>query len=138
MDGNKDIFFAIKKEVRFESSRSSGPGGQNVNKRSTKVTGLWNFSSSKLISDQEKRTLAQELKSRILSGRVLVFSSQKHRSQSDNKKDVIDSMSRAAAKALKVKIPRIPTKPTASKVKKRLDEKKKHSRIKSIRKLKGE
>jgi ribosome-associated protein len=138
MASHKDIFTTVKREIRFEAARASGPGGQNVNKRNTKVTGLWNFSVSKLIGDEAKRLIAQELKGRVLAGRVLAVTSQKNRSQLDNKKDVIDVMARLVAKAVKEEVPRIATKPTLAKKEKRLKKKKLHSKIKTIRRKKGE
>jgi len=136
MRNTNDIFGIVKKEIRFEAARASGPGGQNVNKRNTKVTGLWNFSVSRLIDNEGKKKISNELKNRVLSSRVLVVVSQKHRSQNDNKKEVIETMAHLVAKVLKVKILRIPIKPSKTQKEKRLSEKKKHSKIKELRKNK--
>jgi ribosome-associated protein len=133
MSGPRDFIAIIKKEVRFESAKSSGPGGQNTNKRNTKITGLWNFSVSKLISSEEKARIVEILKNKILSGRVLMVWSQKHRSQLDNKKEVIKSMARLAQKALKIKKLRIATKPTTAQKDKRIISKKKRSVTKKLR-----
>lgn len=129
----KDLAAIIKKEVRFQNSKSSGPGGQNTNKKNTKITGLWNFSVSKLIDNEERARIAEGLKNKILSGRVLMAWSQKHRSQLDNKKEVIESMARLVQKVLKIKTPRIPTKTPTSQKEKRIDYKKKHSVTKKLR-----
>jgi ribosome-associated protein len=137
MRNANDIFGIVKKEIRFEAARASGPGGQNVNKRNTKVTGLWNFSVSRLIDNEGKKKIANELKNKVLSGRVLVVVSQKHRSQNDNKKEVIGTMAHLVAKVLKVKILRISTKPSKTQKEKRLSEKKRHSKIKKLRKNKS-
>lgn len=133
MSGPRDFISIIKKEVRFESAKASGPGGQNVNKRNTKITGLWNFSVSKLINSEEKVRVAEILKNKILSGRVLMVWSQKHRSQPDNKKEVIKSMASLVKKALKVKTTRILTKPSVAQKEKRITSKKKRSATKKLR-----
>jgi ribosome-associated protein len=133
MPDPRDFPAIIKKEVRFESARASGPGGQNINKRNTKITGLWNFSVSKLISGEEKIRIADILKNKILSGRVLMVWSQKHRSQPDNKREVIKSMARLVQKALKVRASRISTKPSMAQKEKRITSKKKHSVTKKLR-----
>ncbi len=129
----KNFFEIIKREIRFESSKSSGPGGQNVNKKNTKITGLWNFSVSKLISDEDKKRIQEKLKNKIIFGRAIAISSQKNRSQSDNKKDVISLMSKLIEKAVKVKKIRIPTGPTPAQKEIRIFSKKKNSATKKLR-----
>ncbi len=130
---SKPLQEIIKREIRFETAKSSGPGGQNVNKRNTKVLGLWNFSVSRLISADEKSKISQSLRSKINMGRTLIVSSQKFRAQSQNKKDVIETMIKFVNHALKEDKPRVATEPTASGVHKRLAGKKAHSEIKKLR-----
>ena len=130
---SKPLTEIIKREIRFETAKSSGPGGQNINKRNTKVLGLWNFSVSRLISADEKNKITQSLRSKINMGRTLILSSQKSRSQIQNKKNVIETMVKFVNHALKEEKPRVATKPTMSGIKKRLTGKKVHSEIKKLR-----
>ncbi len=129
----KNFLGIIKKEIRFESSKSSGPGGQNVNKKNTKITGLWNFSVSKLINNDDRQRIKEKLKNKIIFGRAIAVSSQKNRSQLDNKKDVINLMSQLIEKAVKVKKTRIPTNPSVSQKESRIFSKKKNSETKKLR-----
>lgn len=135
---SKTLPEVIKKEIRFETAKASGPGGQNVNKRNTKVLGLWNFSVSRLITQDEKNKISQSLRTKINMGRTLIVSSQKHRSQIQNKKEVIDTMVRFVNRALKEEKPRVATKPTASGIEKRIATKKNRSKIKKLRSSAGE
>lgn len=129
----KKVLEMIKREVRFETSGSSGPGGQNVNKRNTKVMALWNFSTSKLIGKEEKEKIASHLRSKVNVGRVLILSSQKFRSQNQNKKDVIATMARLVTQAIRENKKRIATVPSAMQEERRLKGKRAHSRAKNAR-----
>ena len=72
-------------ELSFVASRSSGPGGQNVNKVSTKVTVLLDVASSPSLSDEQKRRIRERLATRVSAAGVLRVSSQRERSQSANR-----------------------------------------------------
>lgn len=76
-------------ELAFSFSRSSGPGGQNVNKVSTKAELRFNVTSSTLLSEQEKEMVFEKLGSRINLEEELVLTSQKERTQLKNKEAVI-------------------------------------------------
>jgi ribosome-associated protein len=130
---SKPIVEIIKKEIRFDTSKSSGPGGQNINKRNTKVTGIWNFSVSKLITQEQKNKIAESLKNKVVAGRVLIISSQKYKLQNQNKKEVIEKMAYLISKALKEEKKRIPTKPTIASKEKRIAFKKNRSLLKKLR-----
>ena len=120
-------------ELAFRASRSSGPGGQNVNKLSTKVTVLFKISDSQYLSDSQKRLIAKKLSHRISSDGVIAVSSQKSRSQLDNRNDAIERLNQILTSALKVQKRRIKTAPSRGSVRKRLEAKKRRGALKSQR-----
>ena len=120
-------------ELAFRASRSSGPGGQNVNKLSTKVTVLFKISDSQYLSDSQKRLIAKKLVPRISSDGVIAVSSQKSRSQLDNRNDAIERLNQILTSALKVQKRRIKTTPSRGSVRKRLEAKKRRGALKSQR-----
>ena len=84
----KNIFLLIeeiKKELVFETSRSSGKGGQHVNKTESRVTLVWSFTDSNLISEKEKELIVSKVKTYI-SGNLIRISTEENRSQIKNKK----------------------------------------------------
>jgi len=120
-------------ELQFKTSRSSGKGGQHVNKVSTKVELRFDIINSQLLSDEEKKRLLQKLKNRINKEGILQIASDKERSQLANKKAVIEKFYALLTKALKVPKKRIPAKPSQKAKKKRLKEKKLLSEKKKLR-----
>lgn len=125
----------IIKDLKFSFSRSSGPGGQHVNKVNTRVTLSWDIQNSQVINEDQKRRLLKKLKSRITTGGVLLLSSQTGRSQLANKQDTINKLEELLQKAFAKKKKRKPTKPSKGAILKRLDQKKKHSE-KKLRRMK--
>ncbi len=123
----------IVSELTFQTARSSGAGGQNVNKVETKVEVYWNIIQSSAINDEQRSILLDKLKNKIDSEGVLKLSSSKTRSQIKNKEDVIDKLFYLIEKSLVKKPKRIATKVPYSVVKKRLSDKKKLSEIKKSR-----
>ncbi len=123
----------IKDEFVFTTSRSGGPGGQLVNKVSSKVMLRWDISNSSKLNDDEKAILLQKLKSRLVQGGVLLIVSQESRSQHDNKQAAIDKLEELLKEAFKKKKKRRPTKATKSSHQRRLTEKKKASEKKEWR-----
>ena len=127
----------FESEFLFAASRSSGPGGQNVNKLSTKVELRFKLLSTNLLSETEKQTVFLKLKNKINKEGELVLVSQSERTQLMNKQAVIDKFFRLVSDALTIKAYRKATKPSFSSRIKRLEEKKKHGTIKRLRKDTG-
>lgn len=123
----------LSNELEFSTSRSSGPGGQNVNKVNTKVTLRWNVKNSSLLTPEEKEQLLQKLSTRLTTEGELIVSSQDKRSQLQNKEEALSKLDLLLKKAFTKKKKRKATKPSKSSVKSRLDRKKKHSDKKKMR-----
>lgn len=121
-------------EFIFQAVRSSGPGGQNVNKVSSKVELRFDLKNSQLLSEEEKRIIADKLSSKINKQDELVLVAQTDRSQLKNKEKVVEKFYKLLEKALIPQKRRYKTKPSRSSVEKRLESKRVHSSIKENRK----
>ena len=120
-------------ELTFTASRSSGPGGQNVNKLSTRVTLQFDvFRSPSLMEDQKQRILVK-LKSRISKDGVLRVSCQRSRSQAANRDGAVERFVELLRQALTRRLPRKRTALPASARERRLEDKKRRSRVKAAR-----
>ncbi len=118
---NKDI---ILKELEFKAVRSSGAGGQHVNKVSSKIELYFNISSSDGLSDNEKTLLISRLSSKLTKDNTLIISCQDSRSQHSNKEFVIKRFFNLIEQKSKPKKIRKQTKPSkASKLKRLLNKK---------------
>lgn len=122
------------KEIRFQTARSGGAGGQHVNKVETMVIGFWVPAASAFFSEPEKKLLLEKMRNRINNQGVLVVKCQIHRSQSSNKTEVIRLMQKLVEKALTPKKARIATRPSKASQEKRITGKKHHSQRKAERK----
>ncbi|MBE0647167.1 MAG: aminoacyl-tRNA hydrolase [Bacteroidales bacterium] len=121
-------------ELSFSASRSSGPGGQHVNKVSTKMELRFHVTNSLLLSQEEKDLIVGKLAKRINQEGELVLVSQSERTQLKNKEKVIEKFYDLLAKALTPRKKRKPTKPTAAAKEKRLEEKRLNAEKKERRK----
>jgi ribosome-associated protein len=120
-------------ELTFTTSRSGGPGGQNVNKVSSKVTLRWPVADSTLLTPEQKALLLGRWQSRLTTAGELLLSSQESRSQAENKALVIDKLNRLLAQAFTPRKARKATRPTKAAKKRRVDAKKRHSEKKKWR-----
>jgi len=121
-------------EMQFSASRSSGAGGQNVNKVNTKVELRFNVMESKLLNESEKQILMEKLVNQINQENELILVSQTERSQLKNKEEVISRFYAIFTKALTPRKKRRPTKPTKASKEKRLEQKRSQSEKKANRK----
>lgn len=125
----------FNKEFVFNATRSSGPGGQHVNKVSTRVELRFDIPASQLLLEEEKKTIADKLASRINKDGILILVSQSERSQYDNKTKVVEKFYTLLEKSLTPVKKRKPTSRTSSSIAKRLETKRIRSEKKKIRKI---
>ena len=122
-------------ELSYKTSRSSGSGGQNVNKVETSVTVMWKLEDSAVFTDLEKERIALKLKNRINLDGILQLTVSESRTQLQNKKIATEKIQELVNKSLIVPKKRIATNPSRAKVEKRLESKKKLSEKKENRKF---
>ena len=125
---------SIYKELQFKAVRSSGAGGQHVNKVSSKVELYFNIPNSVSISNEEKELLLKTLASRLTKNGVLQLSSGESRSQQSNKEKVIKRFFEIVTTGLILPKKRKPTRTSKNQKEKRLENKQKLSTKKNLRK----
>ena len=120
-------------EFTFEFSRSSGPGGQNVNKVSTRATLLFDVSGSPSLTEEQRSRIMDRLQTRITKAGLLRVTSQKHRSQSANREAARERFAELIRMALQRPRPRRKTRISKAVRERRLKDKKQRSLLKRQR-----
>src|ERR1041385_9252132 len=120
-------------ELHFDASRSGGPGGQNVNKVSSRVTLTFDVAHSPSLSDEQRSRIRRKLTTRINKDGCLRVISQRTRSQDLNREDAVTRFAELLREALTVVTPRVKTRIPKGAHARRMEEKKKRSAIKQVR-----
>ncbi len=126
------------KEVQYRTSRSSGPGGQHVNKTETRVELIWAPARSLCLNEAQKTTLMKRLGHRVTEDGLLVLASEKYRSQHRNKAEVTERFLDLVLSSLVPVKKRRPTRPTRSSVEERIKNKKIRGELKRSRRNPGD
>jgi ribosome-associated protein len=119
-------------EVRFRTSRSSGPGGQHAQKSETRVEALFDVEASEALTDAQKRRVVGR------RGPVLRAVAQDERSQARNRELAVERLVAQLREALRVERKRVPTQPSAAARERRLEEKRRRSATKRLRRRASE
>lgn len=120
-------------ELNFKTSRSSGKGGQHVNKTESRVSLFFDVEASQLLSEDEKQLIFSKMEARLNEGKIIQIDVEESRSQQRNKEIAIQRFLELLSEKLKRKKKRKVSKPTKAAIKKRLKSKKKRSEKKQNR-----
>ena len=115
---------AFLAEITFQTSRSSGPGGQNVNKVESRVELRWHLLDSQVLSESQKALILEKVANQLTAEGLLLITAQDDRSQLRNKEIVLARFHALLLKSLRRPKPRKATKPSKGAVRKRLEGKK--------------
>ncbi len=124
-----------EREVALDFVRSSGPGGQNVNKVATAVQLRFNVARSPSLSDDVRRRLIRQAGRRVTTAGVLIIDARRHRTQERNRRDAMDRLIAMIRKAAVKPAPRRATRPSAGSIRRRLEGKRRRSVTKRLRRI---
>jgi ribosome-associated protein len=128
-----DDLWIDEDELQFEFARSSGPGGQNVNKVETKVRLLFDLQSSRSLKPDQRNRIEERLATRITKAGLLHVSSQRHRTREANRRATVQRFVDLLAEALEEAEPRVRTRVPKAARKRRLESKRRRSQKKAMR-----
>ncbi len=128
-----DTLSIPEEEFRFKASRSSGPGGQNVNKLNTRMTLLFDVTNSPSLSQEQKESIQRRLATRINHEGVLRVVCQRYRTQAANRREATERFVEVLVDALKRRRPRRKTQISAAVKRRRREERARRSRLKRSR-----
>jgi ribosome-associated protein len=128
-----DNLWIDEDELRFEFARSSGPGGQNVNKVETKVRLLFDLQSSRSLKPDQRNRIEERLATRITKAGLLHVSSQRHRTREANRRATVERFVDLLTEALEEAEPRVRTRVPKAARKRRLESKRRRSQKKAMR-----
>src|SRR5262245_57775811 len=120
-------------ELSFSATRSSGPGGQHVNKTATRITLLFDVAGSRSLSEEQRERILKRLATRVSRDGILRVASQRHRSQERNRRAALERFLELLRAALRRTPSRTPTQASAASRERRLQEKKLRGRAKRER-----
>jgi len=120
-------------ELRETASRSSGPGGQHVNKASTRVTLRWNVGASRSLAPARRARLLERLAPRLTRRGELIVHVSRHRSRARNRELARERLAERVREALRSEPPRHPTRPTRASRQRRLERKRRRAGMKRER-----
>ncbi|OGX85662.1 alternative ribosome rescue aminoacyl-tRNA hydrolase ArfB [Hymenobacter glacialis] len=124
---------AFLPEITFQTSRSSGPGGQNVNKVESRVELRWHLQDSQVLTEAQKGLILEKVANQLTAEGLLLITAQDDRSQLRNKEIALARFHELLLKSLRRPKPRKATKPSKGAVRKRLESKKKDGEKKANR-----
>jgi ribosome-associated protein len=120
-------------EITFQFSRGSGPGGQNINRRETRVEILFDVSSSDSLSEEQRNRLLRRLAKRIDSEGILHIVARSHRSQLRNRQEAMERFVQVLQQGLRAPKRRVRSRPSQQSVERRLARKRRRSETKKLR-----
>ncbi len=120
-------------ELEITASRAGGPGGQHVNKTSSKITVRWNVQNTTALNDVQKQLVLEKLQAELTATGDIIVHNASSRSQQQNKKSAFDVLAQKIRQALYIPKKRIKSRTTKRAKENRLQSKKQRSEVKKLR-----